>query len=129
MIALTVALGAAGGGKALGWTFPQPVPVLFVDGEQSERDLQRRVRLLSTSIQSFDSEVAGSNLTFMARSAQSEGAGFIDIASPHQAVMLADEVERHRIGLVVFDTLAYVCVRSRRARIRRRGYGEGNTSV
>ncbi len=106
MIALTMALGAAGGGKVLGWEFPKPTRVLFVDGEQSERDLQRRLALLSTGIDGFDAGAAAGNLILMPRAAQSVGTKFLDIASADQAEMLAQDVERQKIGLIVFDNLS-----------------------
>jgi hypothetical protein len=106
MIALTVALGAAGGGAAFGWTFPSPAKVLYVDGEQSERDLKKRLGLLPSGISGFNAAQAAANFVVMARAAQSEGTKFLDIGSPAQAEMFAAEIRRQGFGLVVFDNLS-----------------------
>ncbi len=106
MIALTLALGAAGGGSALGWTFPNPGKVLFVDGEQSERDLKRRLQFLATGIQGINLEKAGENLILMARSTQGSRTKFIDIGAQAQADILAAQIEAYGAGLVIFDNLS-----------------------
>lgn len=106
MISLTLALAAAGGGEVFGWRFPNPGKVLFVDGEQSERDLQRRLSLLGTAIKGFDGELAAKNLVLMPRAAQTHGDRFVDIAEPGQAKLIADEMGRQGVCLVVFDNLS-----------------------
>lgn len=106
MIAQTIALAAAGGGEVFGWTFPNPGKVLYVDGEQSERGIQGRFKLLQTGVANIDAAKAAQNLTVMARTAQDEGAGFLDMASPEQAEMFAAAVGRQKTSLVVFDNLS-----------------------
>lgn len=106
MIALTLALGAAGGGSVFGWSFPNPMKVLFVDGEQSVRDLQRRLKFLATGIAGLDLEKAGENLIVMARSTQGRRTKFVDIGEQDQADILAAQIEAAGVGLVVFDNLS-----------------------
>jgi AAA domain len=106
MLAQTLALAVAGGGKVLGWTYPEPARVLYVDGEQSVRAIQSRFRLLSTSIAGGDAAKAAANLVVMARATQEKPVGFLDIADEDQHTTFLRYIRENAFGLVVFDNLS-----------------------
>jgi hypothetical protein len=106
MVAQTLALAVAGGGKVLGWECPEPTRVLYVDGEQSERAIKGRFKLLSTSLAGYDAGKAAVNLEIMARASQESPGGFLDIADEAQHVGTLDFVKKRGFGLVVLDNLS-----------------------
>ena len=79
MLALTLALMVAGGGRALGWGAPRPRRVLLVDGEMAAEDLQERLLQLMGTIEGFDPEVAKVNLHLMSRTWQDTSVRFPDL--------------------------------------------------
>ena len=105
MVSTALALGCAGGGSCLGWSFPKPCRVLVVDGEQSERDIQKRFLSLADTVEGIDTELAAQNLIIMPRTAQT-GGEFVDIANKEQADAIVDAVKRNRVGVVFFDNLS-----------------------
>jgi hypothetical protein len=106
MVAMTLALGVAGGGEAIGWRFPNPQRVLWIDGEQSERDLQDRFRELAGAIDGLDTDKAESNLTILARTMQTGDGKFLDMADPAQVETLIAAIQAERVGFVVFDNIS-----------------------
>lgn len=111
MLALTLALAVAGGGTVLGWTSPQPRPVLYVDGEMHIQDLRDRLAMLSGTVSGLDVAAAGGNLTILSRQGQGADVRFPDLTKEADQ----DEVLRQAAGtdaaLVIcdnFSTLAEV---------------------
>jgi len=105
MLALTLAIGVSGGGSVLGWTFPNPMKVLYVDGEQSRNTLFNRLPLLIKSVPGADEKLCRKNLTLSAATMQSPEVCFFDIANHDQVEPTAEMVKAQGFGLVVFDNM------------------------
>lgn len=106
MLAQTVALAVSGGGRVLGWECPKPQRVLYIDGEQSVRDIRDRWRMLPSAIERHDSAAAARNLHLVARSAQAEAGGFLDITNEAHHAAISALVTKGDFGLVVFDNFS-----------------------
>lgn len=106
MLAQTIALAVAGGGSVLGWHCPNPQRVLYIDGEQSVRDIRDRWRMLPSAIEGHDSAAAARNLHLVARSAQAEAGGFLDITNEAHHAAISAFVTKGDFRLVVFDNFS-----------------------
>ena len=107
MLAMTLALGVAGGGSALGWRFPNPCKVLFVDGEQSPRDLQKRFAVLGKTIAGHNQQAAAANLLIWGRTLGQAGESFFDLNSDAERARAAvDFLKAEKVGFVVLDNLS-----------------------
>jgi hypothetical protein len=69
-LALLIAYALASGGKALGWTAPEPVPVLYVDGEMPGAALRERVARI---VEAADTEPPDGSLRFVTPDCQPHG--------------------------------------------------------
>lgn len=105
MLALTLAIGASGGGSVLGWTFPNPTKVLYVDGEQSRNTLFNRLQLLMKAVPGVDETLCRKNLTISAATLQKPEVRFFDIADHAQVEPMVDMVKAQGFGLVIFDNM------------------------
>lgn len=105
MLALTLAIGAAGGGSVLGWTFPNQTKVLYVDGEQSRNTLFNRLPLLMKAVPGADAGLCRKNLTLSAATMQRPEVRFFDIANHDQVEPVVEMVKAQDFGLVVFDNM------------------------
>jgi RecA-family ATPase len=106
LVCLTIALMVAGGGRALGWVSDTPTPVLYVDGEMAEEDLQERALMLIPSIDGLDKAAAARNLHFMARTAQARDTCFPDINLPAGQSRVLEAAREHHVGLVLLDNFS-----------------------
>jgi RecA-family ATPase len=108
--ALTMALMAAGGGSALGWSNETPRRVLYADGEMAIEDLKERTALLMGAVDGIDREAAWANLHFMSRTAQGADVAFPDIGergNPGDGQeRLMEAVKRHKAELLVLDNFS-----------------------
>ncbi len=106
MLALSLALAVAGGGKLLGWSSPTPRKVVYVDGEMHIQDLRDRLVLLAGTVEGCDPKAAGQNLTLICRQHQAATVQFPDIASrAGQDAVLAAAVAAGA-ELVILDNLS-----------------------
>lgn len=106
-LAMTLALGVAGGGEALGWRFPNSAKVLYVDGEQSTRDLQDRFAILRHTLgPKHNAKLAGENLLIEARTNTSVDVRFFDLCAPEHASAFVEFLKAAAVGFVVFDNLS-----------------------
>lgn len=111
MLALTIALAVAGGGKVCGWNFDKPRPVLFLDGEMHIQDLRDRLVMLAGTIEGLDQDAADRNLMLLSRQDQDAEVNFPDLAQRAGQ----DEVLTRALGMKAelliadnFSTLAEV---------------------
>jgi RecA-family ATPase len=81
MLAMTIALAVAGGGKACGWTFQRPRPVLLLDGEMHVEDVRDRLVMLAATVDGLDMKAADRNLTVLCRQDQTPDVKFPDLAT------------------------------------------------
>lgn len=106
-MAMALALGVAGGGEALGWKFPNSAKVLFVDGEQSTRDLQDRFAILRHTLgPKHNAKRAGENLLIESRTNTSVDVPFFDLCAPEHAATFVAFLKAKEVGFVVFDNLS-----------------------
>lgn len=107
MFTMTLALAVAGGGKAFGWTCPEPRKVLYIDGEMHVQDLQERAILLAQTVEGApNAEAMGQNLKFYARQYQ-ESEGFLDLAKEEDRKELMKVLdEEGPIDLLILDNLS-----------------------
>lgn len=106
-VAMTLALGVAGGGAALGWEFRNPARVLYVDGEQSARDLHTRFRALGKALgESHSAELAAKNLLLDARTRADLSSPFFDLSAPEHAEPFVEFLTKAGVAFVVFDNLS-----------------------
>lgn len=106
-VAMTLALGVAGGGEALGWEFRNPARVLYVDGEQSSRDLHARFRALGKALgKGHDAQRAAENLLLEARTRANLSAPFFDLSAPEHAEPFVEFLKSEGVEFVVFDNLS-----------------------
>jgi hypothetical protein len=105
-LAMTLALGVAGGGRLLGLEFRNPCRVCYVDGEQSIRDLQSRFSFLGSAIEGHNSSAARDNLTVIARTESDSRSPFLDINCEDHARVLVRSLKAQRIEFIVFDNLS-----------------------
>jgi hypothetical protein len=106
MLAMTIALASAGGGKALGWHFPHPAPTLYIDGEQSERDQQTRFKELAGTIQDNDPALMKRNLDIVARAGAKGTGTFLDIANKEHHPALINLIKEQAIALCILDNFS-----------------------
>jgi hypothetical protein len=106
MIAMTLALGVAGGGEVLGWKFSHPCRVYYIDGEQSARDLQSRFAVLSGTIDEHNMETAKDNLVVLSRTESTPGSTFFDLNAVDQVPPFISTLKEEGVGFVVFDNLS-----------------------
>ncbi len=106
MVALSIALAVAGGGRFLAWAAPKPCKVLYVDGEMHLADLQDRLRSLATTIPGFDVGAARGNLTVLARQDQDPEADFPDLATDEGQAFILDKARREEFSLVILDNFS-----------------------
>jgi hypothetical protein len=69
-VALAIAYAVASGGEFLGWTAPEPVPVLYLDGEMPGAALRERVARI---VESVTTEPPEGYLRFVTPDCQPEG--------------------------------------------------------
>jgi hypothetical protein len=106
-LGMTLALGVAGGGSALGWEFRNSTKVLYVDGEQSVRDLQTRFRLLRSTLGAeHSSSLAAKNLLIESRTCADLNETFFDLSTKEHAAPFVDSLRERGVGFVVFDNLS-----------------------
>jgi hypothetical protein len=106
MVALSLAIAVAGGGRVLGWSCPKPRRVLWVDGEMSRRTITKRLPFLAQTVEGLAQDLAGRNLQFYVRTMQPADARTFDINEPSHAAELIHAVTSGGIDLVIFDNLS-----------------------
>ena len=109
MLSLAVALAVAGGGRMLGWTVPEPMPVLYIDAEMTRHRLRERVADLLPSIEGLNEGLALEQLRIVSRQDYAaENGPFPEIGDGYGegADEIAEWVEAHGAGLVVLDNLS-----------------------
>lgn len=106
MVALSIALAAAGGGQFLGWRAPRPFKVLYIDGEMALADLQERLRLLLDAVGGIDVAAASKSLQIIARSDQHAEAPFPDIATDEGQQTVYDAARAFKADLVILDNFS-----------------------
>jgi hypothetical protein len=106
MVALSMALAAAGGGQFLGWKAPRPFRVLYIDGEMALADLQDRLRVLLGAVDGLDKEAASKNLRLIARSDQHPEAPFPDIAAEEGQKTVYARAKGCSADLVILDNFS-----------------------
>jgi KaiC/GvpD/RAD55 family RecA-like ATPase len=106
LLALTLALGMAGGGRILGWDFPTPCKVLYFDGEMSLRDTQERMRRLVGFIEGIDVEAVGRNLIHASKTEADPEGRFFDLSTKEQIQGLLDLCSKVGASVVVWDNLS-----------------------
>jgi len=106
MVAMSLALAVAGGGRVFGWTCPKPRRVLWVDGEMSQRTICKRLPFLAQTVEGLSLETAQENLTIYARTMAAPGERTLDINDAEHASELVDYAKREGAALVVFDNLS-----------------------
>lgn len=97
-LALHLAWAVAAGESFLGWRAPQPRPVLYVDGEMTDAELQARLRLLPSQPDGLQLLIAHASQYPLGDLAESDGQ-----ARLRRTLMLMMEA---RPALVVLDNLA-----------------------
>jgi len=106
MVALSLALAAAGGGQFLGWKAPRPFRVLYIDGEMALADLQERLRVLLGAVDGTDVAAASNNLQLVARSDQHAEAPFPDIATDEGQQTVYGLARAFHADLVILDNFS-----------------------
>lgn len=111
MFALSAALAIAGGGTFLGWKPDQRKTgngwrVLYVDGEMHIADIQERARLLIDAVPGLNREVAGENLSFLARQHQEPLAVFPSITDAEGMTFMRERVSKGPFDLVILDNFS-----------------------
>lgn len=106
MVALSMALAAAGGGQFLGWKAPRPFNVLYIDGEMALADLQERLQVLVDAVDRIDRDAASKNLRIMARSDQHPDAPFPDLATPEGQQEVYSRAKGTHADLVILDNFS-----------------------
>lgn len=106
MLALTLALAVAGGGKVLGWTSPKPRPVLYLDGEMNIQDLRDRLAMLAGTVEGLDVAAAGQNLTLLSRQDQKADVRFPDLCKEVDQDEVLRQAEAIKAELVICDNFS-----------------------
>lgn len=111
MFALSAALAIAGGGTFLGWKPDERKTgngwrVLYVDGEMHIADIQERARLLIDAVPELNREVAGENLSFLARQHQEPLALFPSITEAEGMTFMRERVSKGPFDLVILDNFS-----------------------
>lgn len=109
MLALTLALAVAGGGKVLGWQSPKPRPVLYVDGEMHAEDLKDRLAMLAGTVEGCDMAEAGRNLTLVSRQFQGGNVHFPDLSDMEDQDRVLRIAADARTQLVILDNFSTLC--------------------
>ena len=104
MVALSLALAEAGGGKYLDWESPRPYRELFVYGEMPMDTIKERTELLLKALPGIDQELIRQNLHVFARQFQDASVTFPNLATTDGQT----ELERQAVGydLVILDNLS-----------------------
>jgi hypothetical protein len=111
MLAITIALAVAGGGKVCGWTFERPRRVLLIDGEMHIEDVRDRLVMLSATVDGLDVEAADRNLVVLCRQDQKPDVAFPDLATAKGQDAVIQRALHMKAELVIadnFSTLADV---------------------
>jgi putative DNA primase/helicase len=98
-LALSLAYAVAAGEPLLEWRVERRARVLFVDGELSGELLQQRVKKLGPALPNSDFRML-SHAQFEAR-----GAPMLDLGEAAGRDALDDEIERHKIDLIILDSI------------------------
>lgn len=110
MVATSLALAVAGGGRLFGWTADEAPPggfrVLLMDGEMHIDDIQERIRLLLNTIPGIDRGQALENLTVIARQHQDPDLDFPLISETQGMAFVRKAVEDTRAHLVILDNFS-----------------------
>jgi hypothetical protein len=106
MLALTIAMAVAGGGKALGWSCDHPRRVWVVDGEMPVDDLRDRLKMLTPAVEDIDKQALGKNLKVLARHYQDHRRPFLDLSDETHHVALVNTLIRDKVEVVVLDNLS-----------------------
>lgn len=64
-VALQLAVSVASGAPFIGWEVPEPLPVLYVDGEMALEDMQERMRILAEGLTPEQRALAAQNFTLL----------------------------------------------------------------
>lgn len=125
LLALSVAIAVAGGGKLCGWTVGKrgasnesgsvegDTPaggdgwrVLFIDGEMHEGDLQERFQGLLAGAERTDRDNVLRNITVISRQAQTDGVRFPSITEGSGGAFYCALVRAYKADLIVFDNFS-----------------------
>ncbi|MFC3147972.1 AAA family ATPase [Piscinibacterium candidicorallinum] len=105
-VAMSAALAVAGGVEVLGWTAPEPRPVLYVDGEMDRGDLVERLELLRHATNPpIDAQALG-RLHFLARDCHGPDVQFPDLSTPEGHALILAQAKACGAALVILDNLS-----------------------
>ncbi len=105
MLALSLALAVAGGGKLADWSCPMARKVVYIDGEMHAQDIKDRIVALieSGAVSLPDKDLALRNLKLIVRQRQDVGSTFYDLSTPESKAELLRLAGQDEIGLVILD--------------------------
>lgn len=106
LLALTIALMVAGGGKVLGWRGEKPRKVLLIDGEMAKEDLQDRAAWLTDTIDGIDRDAARKNLEILARTWQEPNVTFPNLGDRTGQDDVFDAARSRGVELVIVDNFS-----------------------
>lgn len=106
LLAWSIALAIAGGGKVLGWQAPKARRVMIVDGEMAIDDLKARAQMLAPAIDGFQLGEAAQNIHVLSRQWQDHTATFPDIGKEVGQRVIMKEAEEFGADVVVLDNFS-----------------------